>query len=413
MTDKVQPLVHIVGGGFSGLMTAYYCLKQGMSVTVYESQRWGGLLHSHQTPEGLVEEAANALLWTSELEAVSRDIGVPLFRAKPSAKKRYVALEKPETLNFRMIVPVIARFLLAKIKRQHRPHPHEVLSQWGARVLGLEFSLRILKAATRGVWGVPADRLSASLLLRPLLEGRGFKTKGSVAPEGGMQAWITGLTNYLRAHGAELRAQEITALPKGFVVLASTRKSKAALLSSVSPASSSLYDKMMATSLTSVTAHFAKNEPHPYPGFGILFHPDYHWEAAGVLFNDQIFASRSTHQSETWIFDRAFSSEAEMRFIVTAERRRLGLTGSALSWRKTEWPHVLPIYSPEHETRLAKLRTEQDALQEKKIFLIGNELGDIGLTSLAHQAKLLAAQIKTQSARNVPPSTPIIQGALV
>jgi hypothetical protein len=169
---------------------------------------------------------------------------------------------------------------------------------------------------------------------------------------------------------------------------------------------------MLATSLTSVTAHFVKNEPHPYPGFGILFHPDYHWEAAGVLFNDQIFAGRSAHQSEAWIFDRAFSSEDEMQLIITAKRRRLGLTGSALSWRKTEWPQVLPLYSPEHETLLVKLRTEQETLKEKKIFLIGNELGDIGLTSLAHRAKLLALQIKTQAARNVPPSPPTIQGAL-
>ena len=54
--------VTVVGGGISGLATAYYLSLAGIPVEIVErSDRLGGLIATHRTPHGPVETAAIAM----------------------------------------------------------------------------------------------------------------------------------------------------------------------------------------------------------------------------------------------------------------------------------------------------------------------------------------------------------------
>ena len=79
----------VVGAGFSGLVTAYYLARADFQVRICEqSSRAGGLIKTIQTPQGLVETAANGLLNSARLEALCADIGVPLLATRRDGRKR-------------------------------------------------------------------------------------------------------------------------------------------------------------------------------------------------------------------------------------------------------------------------------------------------------------------------------------
>jgi oxygen-dependent protoporphyrinogen oxidase len=83
--------VKVIGAGFSGLVSAYYLLKAGFAVEIFEAtSRAGGLINSIDCEWGLVETAANGLLNSVEVESLFEDIGARLAPTLKIAKKRYV-----------------------------------------------------------------------------------------------------------------------------------------------------------------------------------------------------------------------------------------------------------------------------------------------------------------------------------
>ena len=81
----------VIGGGFSGLTSAYYLQKAGYHVEIFEkTQRTGGLINTLHLPEGMVETAANGIINSVEFEALARDIGLPLMAASRESHKRYI-----------------------------------------------------------------------------------------------------------------------------------------------------------------------------------------------------------------------------------------------------------------------------------------------------------------------------------
>ena len=387
-----KPSVHIIGGGFSGLMTAYFCAKRNIPVKISEGHSWGGLISTQKNQYGLIETAANSFLLTQQLQLVAQDIGVELLFPQKQARRRWIYNESPQRwpVPWPQTLAGLSHFLFLRLGAGHLPKQDELLSDWGNRVLGKTFQDRLLLPAFQGIYGLDSRSLSASLVLNPLLKKERPSHKGSVAPPEGMQQWIEGLMNWLRKNGVELREEKLSTLPDSErIILAGSSSSKAQILKNEFPEIAGRLGQIKNCPLISVTL-FKEKSKYDLAGFGTLFHPDKCGPASGVLFNDQIFQNRSTVRSETWFFPgdkNSALSDDEIRAGLLKQRLLLmpDSPSEILFLQIKRWSQALPIYSVELEQTL-----RQGFQLPKNIQLVGNELGGIGLSSLAWQAERTA-----------------------
>lgn len=69
--------VTVVGGGFSGLVAAYFLDRSGYEVTLFEAQaRVGGIIRTEATPWGIAEMAAHSVLGSAAVQEFFNDLGV-------------------------------------------------------------------------------------------------------------------------------------------------------------------------------------------------------------------------------------------------------------------------------------------------------------------------------------------------
>ena len=89
----------IVGGGFSGMALAWYLSGQGAKVALYEaSEKLGGLLDSLSTGYGLIEQAANGLLASQDVEELLADLRLRPLPSKRLHPARYIFRGQPQRL---------------------------------------------------------------------------------------------------------------------------------------------------------------------------------------------------------------------------------------------------------------------------------------------------------------------------
>src|SRR6267154_3803231 len=204
--------VKVIGAGFSGLMTAYYLVKEGFNVQVVERKsRAGGLIQTIQTEHGPVETAANGIRNSARLEAMCVDIGVPLQPTRREARARFIFRGQPRRFPLSGAEVMKLGFRFAASATSLRPRPFETIVDWGKRVIGKAATDFFLAPALAGIYAGDPERLSASLVFgqaalpahlqttRPMRP----KLHGTVSPPKGMQQLIDGLCKYLEDAGAE------------------------------------------------------------------------------------------------------------------------------------------------------------------------------------------------------------------
>src|SRR5215471_20231090 len=131
--------VTVVGGGFSGLATAYYLSCAGVPVEIVEkTDRLGGLIATLQTPHGPVETAAIGMRNSPRVDAVCRDLGLPMLYSNGTSGAGYIYRRRPRRwpLGPGESLALVARFATATARGSRSPRPLETVEQWGARVLG-------------------------------------------------------------------------------------------------------------------------------------------------------------------------------------------------------------------------------------------------------------------------------------
>ncbi|HVS21207.1 MAG TPA: FAD-dependent oxidoreductase, partial [Pyrinomonadaceae bacterium] len=204
--------VTVVGAGFSGLVTAYYLVKEGINVRVVEkSSRVGGLLQTIRTEHGLVETAANGIRNSARLEAMCTDIGVRLQTTRREGRARFMHRGKPRQWPLTPSDSLALTLKLAANATRLRPRQFETIAGWGQRVIGRGATEYLLAPALGGIYAGDPKTLSASLILRraslpselQVKPGPNPKHRGTVAPTEGMQQLIDGLFEYLERSGVD------------------------------------------------------------------------------------------------------------------------------------------------------------------------------------------------------------------
>jgi protoporphyrinogen/coproporphyrinogen III oxidase len=387
----------VVGAGLSGLAAAWSLSSRGIVVHVVDAgEESGGLIHTRRTANGLVETAANAFVWTERLAALASAIGVELIEASATSRKRYIFRDgraRRWPLGPVESLATLAKAGAAMATRSAKPRGGETVRDWGERVLGRAATTWALAPAMQGVYAAPLDRLSA-----PVIFGRKRGKIRSVAPRGGMGEFVGRLADALRAKGVTfapgLRLDAIASDTP--TIVATSARVAAALIAPHAPAAAQAFARVEQTSIVTITIFL---QPHhdDLRGFGVLFPRATGVQAAGVLFNTDIFPGRSALRSETWIYtgDAAARVPADDAQAIAMRVRpdRAELTrrdAEPISWMVTRRIDALPVYGH----AVLEAAEAADALPAW-LGVAGNYLGQIGVSALLDRAEAAAARLVT------------------
>lgn len=404
----MQKKVTIIGAGFSGLVSAFYLVRQGFSVEIHEkSDRAGGLLQTHMMDRGLAESAANGLLNSSLVAELFREIGVKPLGTLKTARQRYVfrrGSPRKWPLNFSETLRLLkVLFLYVFSRARLHPQAHESISNWGARILSPEVSQYTIETALQGVYAGEPSQMSASLVLQRLFHkgpklSKRARPAGTVTAMDGMQEVVEKLVAYLEVKGVKFHYRseiELQKAPHEPVVVATSAPAAAQIIKDVDASRAQALEKITLLPIATATVLF-KSDAKELPGFGCLYSPAEKRLALGVLFNSCIFEARAGGcRSETWILGGASKPEAVgwsddlILHAIKVERRALmGIESEVLEAKITRWPQAFPHYDLKMEEALPKYRENR-----KNIFLIGNYMGQIGLSRILENASQLPTEV--------------------
>lgn len=392
--------VTVVGGGFSGLATAYYLSQAGIPVEIVEKgDRLGGLISTLQTPHGPVETAAMGLKNTARVDAMCRDLGLPMLRsALSSSRARYIFRGRPRRwpLNPGESLSLAVRFAVATARGARRPQPGESINEWGARVLGRPATEWLVGPPLQSMYAGDPGRLSASLLLGARASAVRTAPRGVVAPALGMQQLVDALEARLRARGVQI-SLTTTATLNGSrpAVICTSARDAAECLREAAPDASRALSTIEMLPLVRITAFYADEGTH-LRGRGILFPRGGGVRALGVLLDRNIFPGREGQYCESWIYggaaDRDVVHLSENDLIAATDRDRQVLCGRSVA-PVARLVHRWPAALPHFDLQLESVRASGFGLP-KGIFLAGNYVGGIGVTMLLEQAAAVADQVR-------------------
>lgn len=396
----------VIGAGLSGLAAAWCLAEAGCDVEVIEaSAEPGGLIGSRQTPEGLVERAANAFVWTSTTERWFRALDLtPLFPT-PASRRRFIFRNgRPRRwpLTIGESATMGARAASAWARGRLRPSEPESVEAWSDRVLGTAATQWLVSPALQGIYAASAADLNAAAIFKRskrAVAPRG-KTAAMAAPAGGMGEFAARLTDALIRRGVMFTFNTpVTSLnPSVRTIVATDARAASELLALHAPGLAAAIGRVEMNVMASATAFFPPHAGDEH-GFGVLFPRDAGARALGVLFNSDVFAGRSVHRSETWIYGSANAgapvpSELEMRSAIIHDRRILtGRSDEPLALYTTARSPRLPIYGAailDVERRLSDL--------PPWLALSGNYLGRLGVAKLLDVAEEAAARLAAPTA---------------
>ncbi len=390
--------VVIYGAGFSGLCLAHFLLKRGVPVEVREkSGVCGGLLGSHLTEWGHTESAANGLLASDDLSELCEDIGVKFLKPLAANKKRYIFRGRLMSFPVKLMEwPRLILFALRYFLKSSgiRAREFETLQEWAERNFSKSFAHDVILTGFQGIYGANTGQLSATLLLRSFFgkkKDRQTDLKGTLSFKGGMGELIQELVHSIESRGGiiHLNTVNTTQDTDDVSVIATGLPAAKKLFETFdAPVAHEMKD-LKCAGILSVTCFFKPTGLEPR-GFGCLLPTEYKFNSLGVLFNTDIFSHRSDYRSETYIMPESYIDRPKEDVIenILADRSRLAPEAPLVGSKFYGWHEALPVYDKDLEVFLRK-----DLLNHKSPYVVGNYLGEIGLSKILSQAKKLAEKI--------------------
>lgn len=339
----------ILGGGISGLATAWFLQERGHSVQVFEKNaRVGGCIGSNDENDFLVERGPNSTLENnSAIGDLIESVGLQrqLREANPQAKRRYVMKHRelialpgspPAFLATRLFSPLAKLRLLAepfigRAKCGHRQICEESIADFVRRRLGNEFLDWAIDPFVSGVYAGDPERLSVQAATRKIyaleqeyrslivgavrrkLAGR----RSGPAPAGRLVGFADGMQTLPDAIAAALGSErvatgaaveQLTRTEQGWrltipgrqpvdarqVVLSLPADSAAALLQPLSPHLANELEAIEYAPVASVALGFRREQvSHPLDGFGFLVPRREQLQTLGSLFSSTLFPGRA------------------------------------------------------------------------------------------------------------------------
>lgn len=396
--------IHIIGGGFSGLIAGYFLKKNGFDFTLYEkAPSVGGKLSTLQTEFGPVEQAANAIYADDNVYKLLYELNLSYITPQNKLKKKIWRNKKfTSPISFWETLS-----MLPKLRQKPHVNDSSTVKEVFAPLLGDKVVGEVLAAALAGVYGVDVGELHFKSLFKDqdlrsywhLLNGLRKKRRlqkykmQSLSFTKGMQELTLALEKNISTHiNYSVNVQD---LPKDNLLICTNASEAADILADRLPPMALALKKITYAPLTSITLFSSKNISSLKGCFGALFPPKTpDLSTIGILANSEIFKNRVTDKSRhsyTFIMQGSKTLEDLERDI-----KKLGPT-DFISLENSpafikDWPMALPIYNQERYEAILKLRSL--FLQQKtSLAIMGNYVDGISLREMIKTGQQLVNEL--------------------
>jgi oxygen-dependent protoporphyrinogen oxidase len=420
-----QSTVTVIGGGLSGLATAWRLARDGASVTVLEqSHRTGGVIRSERVDGFLCEAAPNSVLVKSaSAETFLMDIGLgdQIVDANPLADKRFLVrngrvIPLPMSLWGGVTTPLYslgAKFrLLAEPFIKPSGREDESVAAFVTRRMGHEFLDYGIASLVSGIFAGDPERLSmryafpkvwnleanyGSLIGGAIKLGRERKRRGETPYKSRMIAFREGIETLTRCLADSSAARIVTAAAvntiargeHGWTVRWSDdageheRVSESLVISVPEPetrklpwpgdvaASIARHPELTHPPVTTLVMGFRRDQVrHPLDGFGMLIPLKEDRKVLGAIFSSTIFPERAPegHVSIMIFLGGATMPESAKADVDAAVALAcdqlsdlLGLQGDPVFSRAVHWPRAIPQYNVGHGDFIAAIEATENA----------------------------------------------------
>lgn len=441
--------VAVIGGGITGLVTAWHLQQLGATARVFEGgEAAGGNMRSRQLPGGyVVELGPNSLQLSPELEQLLKELNLEGQIQEPEtvSSRRYVVRAgkvrelpgKPQQLLFSGFFSLGAKLrVLGELRRPAQaPDPQETIAGFFQRRFGREILDYAVNPFVSGIYaGDPAQLLVHKTFPQlPALEQahgsvlRGFArtVKGAarrriISLRGGLQALTDALVARLPQLQLRTRVEALLPEPGGryrlrlagqteptevfdAVVLALPAYAAAPLLQPLDAAAAEALAAVHYPPMTAVhTAYDRSAVQHPLNGFGALSPRVEQPVAAGTLWSSSLFPDRApagqvlltSFVGGAQYEDLARQPDEQLLAAVRAEQERLyGLQPGAPARLQHifRWPRSIPQF----DSRIIEAHAAADRLEAKGIWTVANWRAGVGIPDCLRRAELVAKKLAT------------------
>ncbi len=437
--------VAIIGGGISGLATAYLLKCQGLNVVVLERQtRPGGNACSERIGGFLMEHGPSTVNAASAAAAgFSKDLGLDAMRCNlgKGVRQRYLVADGalagisagPMGFLTSGYLSVAGRLrMMGEFLLPHRlDGEDETVMAFCCRRFGQEFAERVIDPMVAGIYAGKASELSVSAVFPKLVALE--KEFGSVSlgmfrryqqgakmPGSRLYSWRKGIGTLPKALAAQLgdviqtgvAVRRLRRGPSGFkidaglagsftakaVVLATQPHVAARLLDGLDDAAAAAAGEFKAPPLAVVFLGFRRQQvDHPLDGLGFLASQGEGRLINGAQFSSTMFPGRAPDDciAVTGYFGGARSPEVarlpEADLIGLARQEfadLIGARGDPIIARVKHWPLGLPQYEIGHLERIACLRDAEK--RTPGLFVTGNYFDGPSIAACLGQARKTA-----------------------
>lgn len=436
--------IAIIGGGISGIATAFYLkyFDKSLEVSIFEKEEiLGGKMKTKSHEGYFIEEGTNGFLSnkpdTLELVKLSELEGI-MVRSEDLARIRFIYKDKlhimPESpkafaqtklLTGLGKLRVLCEFLIPAKKDDKE----ETLQEFGYRRVGKELTDVFLDAMSAGVYGSSPEKISVNAAFKlvvnlekeygGLFRGMMAKKKKEAGPGGVLMSFKEGVSTFVNAlakkSGAEIftnakiekieqingkfRLNENENLEFDKLILSTPAYNSADLLAQIAPNIAQKLNNIEYSPISVVGLGYEKLN-HELKGFGLLTTKSSKQPVLGVLWDSSIFNDRAENGKKLLRVmiggqrdkNLALKSEDELKELaILGIKNTMGIDEKPTTLYVKRYEKGIPNYGIGHIKNVAEIFA--DLGQIPNLYLNSNAYFGVALNDCVSSSKKCAKEV--------------------
>lgn len=437
--------IAIVGGGISGLATAFYIseARPDVEITLFEKgDKLGGSMMTQEMDGFFFETGSNGFLSNKpDTLALIEQSGCKdiLIRSNDSARKRFIYKDflcpLPESPKAFLKTPLLSLMGKARVACEYFISPKkddtdETLQSFGYRRVGKEMTDVFLDAMVAGIFGSTPDKISVNAAFPAvvklekehggLFKGMIAKKKKEAGPGGVLMSFKQGVSTFIQRLADVCKAEIKTGCevkdirPKNGKYTVTTPEGETlfdrVILATPSFISARLFqniDKYLAKELDAIEyspisiVGFGYNElSHPLDGFGLLTTTSAKKGILGVLWDSSVFNDRAPEGKKSVRVmiggqrspDLALKDDEELINIAKKGiQETMGIANKPDVVFVKRYERGIPNYGLGHKERMVKLFNRLQ--QHKGLYLNANAYFGVAVNDCVSNSKKCAQKV--------------------